>query len=480
MKSPLKNPPLLNSDALALSLYVNGNEANEDQPTPLKMYDPNSSAEKSVRRSPRCTTNKYKSPKFEPALSNCLRRSPQFSAPTDDREVNLMKSDLNLIEWQGSDAGEVGVKWLRSRMVPMRLDGSALSIESPSKKAKTSSARSGLRKSPRLRANVDVKCNLLALPVSSSSVKQFSKKTKTNWGKSDSNVFGKRCSRSQKVPVLLVDEHGETKSKSVVKRKLKEKSKSAFGSCDLGVLGKKCLRSRTIPFRLVGIEDVESKRVLIELPGGKAIRMYLLKEKSKSAFGSCDLGVLGKKCLRSRTIPFRLVGIEDVESKRVLIELPEVLRDKKQQEEIKTNSGCFDLDGIAEKKCLRSKKVPICVVGTEKEDTKPGLIALPVSLGDEKQEEEIKTASGSYDFDGIVEKCLRSRKVAFRVVGTENEDTKPALIALPDVSAEKKPSSMKKEKNQKTTCSFFGQPVPEEEARERWRWRYELKVHIHF
>ncbi|XP_028080383.1 uncharacterized protein LOC114281970 isoform X2 [Camellia sinensis] len=419
MKSPLKNPPLLNSDALALSLYVNGNEANEDQPTPLKMYDPNSSAEKSVRRSPRCTTNKYKSPKFEPALSNCLRRSPQFSAPTDDREVNLMKSDLNLIEWQGSDAGEVGVKWLRSRMVPMRLDGSALSIESPSKKAKTSSARSGLRKSPRLRANVDVKCNLLALPVSSSSVKQFSKKTKTNWGKSDSNVFGKRCSRSQKVPVLLVDEHGETKSKSVVKRKL--------------------------------------------------------KEKSKSAFGSCDLGVLGKKCLRSRTIPFRLVGIEDVESKRVLIELPEVLRDKKQQEEIKTNSGCFDLDGIAEKKCLRSKKVPICVVGTEKEDTKPGLIALPVSLGDEKQEEEIKTASGSYDFDGIVEKCLRSRKVAFRVVGTENEDTKPALIALPDVSAEKKPSSMKKEKNQKTTCSFFGQPVPEEEARERWRWRYELK-----
>ncbi|KAI7993794.1 hypothetical protein LOK49_LG11G01976 [Camellia lanceoleosa] len=246
MKSLLKKPPLFNSDALALSLYVNGNEENQDQPTPLKMYD-NSSAEKSVRRSPRV----------------------------------LMR--------------EVGVKWLRSRMVPMHLDGSALSIESPSKKA-----------------------NIFSEVC-------FRRKQKTNLGNSHSNVFGGRCSRSRKVPVLLVDEHGETKSKSVVKRKLKEKSKSAFGSCDLGVLGKKCLRSRTIPFQLVGIEDVESKRVLIELPG--------------------------------------------------------VLRDKKQQEEIKTNSGCFDLDGIAEKKCLRSKKVPICVVGTEKEDTKPGLIALPVSLG---------------------------------------------------------------------------------------------------
>ena len=66
-----------------------------------------------------------------------------------------------------------------------------------------------------------------------------------------------------------------------------------------------------------------------------------------------------------------------------------------------------------------------------------GLIEFREVLGDEEQLEEIKIDFGRCDSDGMVEICLRSRKVPIGVIGGEIEETKSNLL---DVLVDKRPS----------------------------------------
>ncbi|XP_057467663.1 DNA (cytosine-5)-methyltransferase CMT2-like [Actinidia eriantha] len=95
-----------------------------------------------------------------------------------------------------------------------------------------------------------------------------------------------------------------------------------------------------------------------------------------------------------------------------------------------------------------------------------------------KKAEEVKDGHGSGDFDVLVEKSLRSRKIPFRVVGDENGNTKLAEDRRPKQKTKTHAPSEEKENAEEITCIFVGEPVPEEEAREKWSWRYELKSEI--
>ncbi|KAL6979941.1 hypothetical protein U1Q18_021596 [Sarracenia purpurea var. burkii] len=353
MTPVVKKRPLPRSDALALSLYVVGDEVNGDEPIPLRMYHPNLPAGECLRRSPRFTPNNRGSMIersagsgeliFPPALSLCasrLRRSPRITAGSDARNRNssLKRPDAalpsNSKKWL-FDSSKNG-RCLRSRTVPMRADGSALcdsSTEPPSKKVKTSSSsRSNLtRSSPRLSSsssvgigknNASVKGNLLALAhPSPSSVKQSCKRTNITLRECDSNILGERRLRSRTVPILQVGTGEDVNSKSVS----------------------------------IGIFDVSANRN----PG----------QRIKSDFGRFDPG---KKSTGSRTIPFRHDGTEDVETKSDLIEFCDVLGNKKHSEGIMITSGSCDTDGMDEK-CLRSRIVPPCAVASENEDTESAL-----------------------------------------------------------------------------------------------------------
>ncbi|XP_052210528.1 DNA (cytosine-5)-methyltransferase CMT2-like isoform X2 [Diospyros lotus] len=159
------------------------------------------------------------------------------------------------------------------------------------------------------------------------------------------------------------------------------------------------------------------------------------------------------------TVSFRPAGAEeDMDLKSALIEFPS-----------KTING-------TDEKCLVYRAVSLEPVGTEEIETKSDF------LENRKPTEEIKAICWDSS-DVLVEKCLRSRKIPFRVLRTECDDKKTSLTGLPDASADKRQSqkvegsasSKKKVSKQKISCFFIGEPVPEEEAREKWLWRYELK-----
>ncbi|GFZ17090.1 hypothetical protein Acr_26g0003600 [Actinidia rufa] len=76
-----------------------------------------------------------------------------------------------------------------------------------------------------------------------------------------------------------------------------------------------------------------------------------------------------KACLGKIESEFRSCDLDESGTDSSLIEFREVLGDEEQLEEIKTDFGRCDSDGMVEKR-LRSRKVPIGVVGGEIEDTK--------------------------------------------------------------------------------------------------------------
>ncbi|GFZ16619.1 chromomethylase 2 [Actinidia rufa] len=134
-----------------------------------------------------------------------------------------------------------------------------------------------------------------------------------------------------------------------------------------------------------------------------------------------------------------------------------------------------DHPNVSFDKCLR-RSPRSC--DSDESGTSSGLIEFPEILRDEENLEEIKTDCGRGDSDGMVEKCLRSRIVPIRVVGSEIENTESNLLdRRPSKKVKTRASSKKKEKS---FCFFVGDPVPEEEARERWLWRYDLKEEVSF
>ncbi|XP_057478976.1 DNA (cytosine-5)-methyltransferase CMT2-like isoform X3 [Actinidia eriantha] len=125
------------------------------------------------------------------------------------------------------------------------------------------------------------------------------------------------------------------------------------------------------------------------------------------------------------------------------------------------------------KACLAKIESDFRSCDSDESGTNSGLIEFPEILRDEENLEEIKTDCGRGDSDGMVEKCLRSRKVPIRVIGSEIENTESNL--LDRRSSKKVKTRASSEKKEKSICFFVGEPVPEEEARERWQWRYDLK-----
>ncbi|KAL3500066.1 hypothetical protein ACH5RR_039159, partial [Cinchona calisaya] len=77
------------------------------------------------------------------------------------------------------------------------------------------------------------------------------------------------------------------------------------------------------------------------------------------------------------------------------------------------------------------------------------------------------------------EKCLRSRKIEFQIIGNGNVEEKSPFSERGSAKNKGPPeinkNSKKKESKKKSVAFFIGEPIPEEEARERWHWRYELK-----
>ncbi|KAK3014031.1 hypothetical protein RJ639_008664 [Escallonia herrerae] len=208
----------------------------------------------------------------------------------------------------------------------------------------------------------------------------------------------------------------------VKRRRMEKKSESASDVC--------LRRSPRYSAALSEFENGDARCELLALPEPEKVEAQL-SEKMMVNIGRSD-GNIVQKSLRSRTIPFRVVpNDDDVEE---------------------TNSGLV---------CLPKKKdtsaVPFCVDGDVHVEIKTPNKAVV------KNEADLRKS--------LSEKCLRSRKIAFHVVGAEKSvEAKADLIEWPASEA-----SVKKAKKQKKTAFFLGEPVPEDEARARWNWRYELK-----
>ncbi|KAL2551141.1 DNA (cytosine-5)-methyltransferase CMT2 [Forsythia ovata] len=364
-----------NADELALSLYVE-----EVEPVPLKIYVPSC-----IRRSPRFTTNKYKTPsparssfrkpKGLPTLAFSVqeRRSPRISASSLTPAL-ISKDDKNV------DSGEVGSKKRRR-----------FEEERASEKVKLCLYEKSLS-SPRLRCGgIDVNSR---------------------------GVLSTRCLRSRTVVMHVGNE------KEMV---------------DISV-NVKGLRSRKIELDLVKTPKASKTRDF----ESRFSRFQRLSEVENENLKSevlalCETPSLSDKCLRSTTLKM-LVGIEK--------EVQEKSASKK--------SIC---DAMLVDKCLRSSKV---------EPALDGLAQFSEKRDFEKCDSEVRS-----------EKCLRSRKIEFKLNVDGTVGKKTARIedcaSKNEGSVKKTMESNENKKKQNITCRFIGEPIPEEEARERWGWRYELK-----
>ncbi|CAK9153274.1 unnamed protein product [Ilex paraguariensis] len=163
-----------------------------------------------------------------------------------------------------------------------------------------------------------------------------------------------------------------------------------------------------------------------------------------------------------------------------LFDSPEPASKKQSVEEMKSPSGESDL--YLGENCLRPRQISFRSSENEDFNEKSTLIGKPDALDEKKEVAKTETTFGNNGLDMFSEKCLRSRKIPFFVVGGQNE-TKSSSTESPVLGDKQLPTrsktsalSAKKEKNgRKSTSIFIGEPVPDEEARERWRWRYELK-----
>ncbi|CAI9762558.1 unnamed protein product [Fraxinus pennsylvanica] len=355
MKSKKKISSSANADELALSLY-----AEEVEPVPLKVY-----LHSCVRRSPRFTTNKYKTPSPASSSRRKSKGFPAFALSVQERSPRLSESsapvEASLKKRRGFEEEEV------SKKVKACLNDKSLS-------------------SPRLRR-----------------------------GGKDVNSRGflrARCLRSRTV-VMHVSNEKERVEKSV---------------------NLKCLRSRIIELDLVKTPKA-LKTIGLDSSSSRFPRLIEAKnENLKPETPSLE------KSLRSRTVKMH-VGIEK--------EGPEKSASKK--------SICH---AMLVDKCIRSPKVEC------------NLDELPQVL--EKRDLE---KCGS---EVMSEKCLRSRKIDFKVnVEGSVERKTPRMEGCPsknEGSVKKDMESEKKrEKQKKTACCFIGEPIPEEDAREKWAWRYDLK-----
>ena len=262
------------STALSLSLLQvldNGSDIEiDDNAVPLKMYDPNLSAENCLRRSPRSTTNVYRS-------SNHTALSPSLTE-------------------------ESSAKRQEKKRCGGSMDGEATS----SKKVKVSSRNSDgkalnntcLRRFPRLiSGGVEGKCELLSLHEPPSVMRKQSSSEKL--------TISKKCLRSRVIPFAVVE---AAKSPLLVQNQDKGKKTSTVKNKqpDSGLIEgsnstKNALRSRVIPFAVAAVyENAEAESALVHT-SPKSNNLPIMSS---------------EKCLRSKKVQFRRV-IEEEAGKEV-------------------------------------------------------------------------------------------------------------------------------------------------------------------
>ncbi|KAK2973205.1 hypothetical protein RJ640_024492 [Escallonia rubra] len=385
-KRPSKSEPF---DAMALSLHVvvsdKKTEYDSDaEPVPLKIYNPEHFRNSASRRSPRLTSNMYRSALHESSEPNDLNALPALSLPghaAPRRSPRVSEPNcLNALPAL-SPPGHAAPR--RSPCISQLNDENALLALPDAALGKR------VRSLPRVSESNDLNALPLLSPPPRRSLRFIS-------------------------PSVVMEP-------SVKRRRMEKKSESASD-----------VRVRRSPRYSAALSEVENGDARCELPEPERAEAQLSEKMAVNIIGRSD-GNIVQKSLRSRTIPFRVVpNDDDVEE---------------------TNSSLV---------CLPKKKdtsaVPFCVDG----DVDVDEIKTP-NKAVVKNEADLRKSSS--------EKCLRSRKIAFHVVGAEKSvEAKAGLIEWPASEA-----SVKKAKKQKRTAFFLGEPVPEDEARARWNWRYELK-----
>lgn len=229
-----------------------------------------------------------------------------------------------------------------------------------------------------------------------------------------------------------------------------------------GILSARCLRSRTVVMHVGNEKERVEKSSNLKCLRSRIIELDLVKTPKASK----------TICLHSSSSRFQR-SIE-AENENLKSETPS-LEKRLKSTTVKMNVGIEKEgpkksvskksigDDLLVDKCLRSPKVE-CTL-----DEFPRVL----EKGDlEKRDSEVRG-----------EKCLRSRKIDFKVNVEGSVEKKIPRIegcASKNEGSVKKDmvSERKEKKQQKTACWFIGDPIPEEEARERWAWRYELKVII--
>ncbi|KAL3497951.1 hypothetical protein ACH5RR_040683 [Cinchona calisaya] len=456
---------------MALSMHV----VDAVQPIPLKIYDPN--GDKSLRRSPRYTTNKYRSTASFPALPSPAVSRRRRAPP--ENEVLLRRAPSLSSGGKNVSAREMGVGFLvgsKKRKVSEENNSIVLhGSENGSGSKKVNKVCSGnLRKSLRLlnkeKMSLDEKCLL---------------KSPRLLNKEKMSLYEKCLLKS---PRLLNKEKTSLDEKCLLKSpRLLNKEKMS--------LDEKCLLKSprlnpnwggllALPEPVQKGESVKNndnysgKCVLSqsEQLRNRTVVMHVGKEKEKAGKSEFEdnkdcvkrreMSNVGGKSLSSRNIEFKL--LEDSPKSDLANSNLCENRSRSRKLEFKLAD-----DALAENKSEDNNNGALENSNSEENDL--------INTSDENKEFELPVESGlencESDVSGV--KILRSRKIVFQIDGSENVEKKDPLSRGGSMT-NKEPSKKiknfcKKESKQKSVCSFIGEPIPEEEAWERWHWRYELK-----
>ncbi|KAL9177383.1 hypothetical protein ABFS82_01G055000 [Erythranthe guttata] len=433
-------------NAWALSLHV------VDQP-PLEIRYPSPGEDKSIRRSSRFTTNKYRTPppksnrsrgetKAPPALAvSRLRKSPRFSPSPSSPPLTLTDGKNLGLGKEGSNK--------RRRSIEGEQDGGR-----GGKKGKLGPIDGSLRRSLRLSGGKigNSQLHLLSLPEPGS--KSASRGCLTS---------SARCLRSKTVLTLVEDEKAKV-----------DKIRAEKNGGELSTSGK-CLRSRVIERDLIELDEVSEKRVAssgsreLRSLRSRTVTMPVGREKEKAVNSSAkknggELSTNGK-CLRSRVIECDLIEPAGVSEKRVSNSCSRELRSLRsrtvtihvEREKVKSDNSLHEKNGgdmSVSGKNLRSRETeyPLIEWHGDSETTnvkKKGLKSRAVRRDLQKESVEksasVKSSSPPKSDSALGKSCY------------VNED------------------EIEPKKEKEIICCFIGEPIPEDEAQKRWQWRYELK-----
>ncbi|PIN07365.1 DNA (cytosine-5-)-methyltransferase [Handroanthus impetiginosus] len=465
----------LNNGGLSRSLRLSGGENGNLKAQLLALPEPGS---KSVSKS--CFSEK------------CLRSRTVLMRVGDEKEKAVTKS--------GSSVNE---KCLRSRIIKCAL------VESPESSEKRV-VRSAFNELPSVQENSTSteKC------LRSRTVKMCVGNRKEKADKSASKISGK-CLSSKETERALIEFPVASESRNSLRRSsrlnqergespkfemlaLPEKraslSKKCLSSGAYGVKSsQKCLRSQGTECGLIEFpknsETINLSSNLrrsgrLNQQGGESPKFEILAlpEKSASSSKKClSSGAYGvkpsEKNLSSPGTESALIQISGGSGTR---NLSSRLRRSTRLNQEGGESPKLEILSLPEKSNFSSKKSlssSACgVTSNEKcsSSSASGVKSNEKCLMDPK----IESDKEKCDSELMSEKCLRSRKVLFRVSVDEVDEKATASIEEQGSSKNesKAKNFVKSEKKEKSiACSFIGEPIPEEEAQKKWGWRYEIK-----